>query len=55
MLQVFNEIHLRRRRERVGFVALYIYYLPYKLSLTVINVASCYYAICKYARYFAKK
>jgi len=39
---IFNEIHLRRKKERVGWVLLYVYYLPYKIILTGINVASCY-------------
>jgi hypothetical protein len=52
---LFNEIHLRRKGERVGFVATYIYYMPYKLVLTAINVASCYWSLWKYARYFAKR
>ncbi|KAK5727941.1 hypothetical protein LTR17_012364 [Elasticomyces elasticus] len=52
---IFNEIHLRLRNERIGFVALYIYYAPYKIALTGINILSCYWALYKYARYFAKK
>jgi hypothetical protein len=39
---IFNEIHLRRKNERLGWVLLYVYYLPYKIVLTCINVASCY-------------
>lgn len=39
---VFNEIHLRRKKERLGWVLVYVYYLPYKIVLTGINVASCY-------------
>jgi hypothetical protein len=53
--QIFNEIHLRKRNERVGWVCVYIYYTPYKILLTVINVFSCYYSLYKYARYFAKR
>jgi hypothetical protein len=52
---IFNEIHLRRKNERVGWVLLYVYYLPYKIVLTAINVASCYWSLYKYARYFAKR
>jgi hypothetical protein len=52
---LFNEIHLRRKNERVGWVLLYVYYLPYKIVLTAINVASCYWSLYKYARYFAKR
>ena len=32
-----------------------IYYLPYKIILTFVNIASCYYSIYKYAKYFAKR
>ncbi|KAF3031809.1 hypothetical protein E8E11_002344 [Didymella keratinophila] len=39
---VFNEIHLRRKNERVGSIAVYVYYPPYKILLTGIDVASCY-------------
>ncbi|KAF2225743.1 glycosyl transferase, partial [Elsinoe ampelina] len=52
---IFNEIHLRRKGERVGSLAVYIYYMPYKLVLTFVNVASCYYALFKYATYFARR
>ncbi len=36
-------------------MTLYVYYAPYKIALTCINIASCYWALYKYARYFAKK
>jgi hypothetical protein len=52
---IFNEIHLRHKGERLGWVCLYVYYLPYKITLTFINVASCYWSLWKYARYFAKR
>lgn len=39
---IFNEVHLRRKGERIGWFTVYVYYLPYKLVLTVVNVASCY-------------
>ncbi|KAL1595472.1 hypothetical protein SLS59_008406 [Nothophoma quercina] len=52
---LFNEVHLRRKNERVGWVLVYVYYLPYKIVLTVVNVASCYWSLYKYARYFAKR
>ncbi|KAK0263121.1 hypothetical protein LTR35_017601 [Friedmanniomyces endolithicus] len=52
---IFNEVHLRLRKERVGWVCVYLYYMPYKIVLTVINVFSCYYSLFKYARYFAKR
>ncbi|KAF1360869.1 glycosyl transferase [Lizonia empirigonia] len=52
---IFNEVHLRRKNERLGWVLVYVYYLPYKIVLTVVNVASCYWSLYKYARYFAKR
>ncbi|KAK1810232.1 hypothetical protein LTR12_015415 [Friedmanniomyces endolithicus] len=52
---IFNEVHLRLRNERIGWVTLYMYYAPYKIALTCINIVSCYWALYKYARYFAKK
>ena len=29
--------------------------MPYKTILTFVNIASCYYSIYKYAKYFAKR
>jgi len=52
---IFNEVHLRLKRERVSSRCLYLYYMPYKLVLTVINVGSCYWSLYKYAKYFAKR
>jgi hypothetical protein len=52
---IFNEIHLRRKKEKVPQKCVWIYYMPYKLVLTFVNVASCYYAIFKYATYFATR
>ncbi|KAL2350777.1 nucleotide-diphospho-sugar transferase [Cryomyces antarcticus] len=52
---IFNEIHLRRKHERVDWVCVYLYYMPYKILLTAINVASCYWSLYKYAKYFAKR
>ncbi|KAH7136787.1 nucleotide-diphospho-sugar transferase [Dactylonectria estremocensis] len=52
---IFNEVHLRLKNERVGFMILISYYIPYKIILTVIHVLSCYWAIFKYARYFANR
>ena len=37
---IFNELHLRLKKERVGSVCLYLYYMPYKIVLTFINVGS---------------
>lgn len=52
---IFNELHLRRKGERVSFMCLWVYYMPYKFILTMVNVASCYWAIYKYATYFANR
>jgi hypothetical protein len=52
---IFNELHLRLKKERVGSTCLYLYYMPYKIVLTLINVGSCYYSLYKYARYFAQR
>jgi hypothetical protein len=52
---IFNELHLRLKKERVGSTCLYLYYMPYKIVLTLINVGSCYYSLYKYARYFAHR
>jgi hypothetical protein len=52
---IFNEVHLRRKNERVSWVLLYVYYIPYKIILTGISVASCYWSMYKYARYFARR
>jgi hypothetical protein len=52
---VFNEIHLRRKKERLGWLLIYVYYIPYKWFLLGINVVSCYWSLYKYARYFANR
>lgn len=52
---IFNELHLRRKNEKVPQKCVWLYYMPYKLVLTFVNVASCYYAIYKYATYFANR
>ncbi|KAF2139535.1 glycosyltransferase family 2 protein [Aplosporella prunicola CBS 121167] len=52
---IFNEVHLRLKKERVAWSVLIFYYMPYKIVLTFINVASCYWSLYKYARYFAKR
>ncbi|KAJ5182652.1 hypothetical protein N7492_000268 [Penicillium capsulatum] len=52
---IFNEIHLRLKKERIGWGVMIIYYTFYKIALTVINVVSCYWSLYKYARYFAKR
>ncbi|KAF2449897.1 glycosyltransferase family 2 protein [Karstenula rhodostoma CBS 690.94] len=52
---IFNEFHLRRKGERIGWFTVYVYYLPYKMVLTLVNVASCYWSLYKYARYFARR
>ncbi|KAI0483928.1 nucleotide-diphospho-sugar transferase [Xylariaceae sp. FL0804] len=52
---IFNELHLRLRKERVSWTVILFYYMPYKLILTLINVSSCYWSLFKYAQYFAKR
>ncbi|KAF7556399.1 hypothetical protein G7Z17_g1456 [Cylindrodendrum hubeiense] len=52
---LFNEIHLRLKKERVSYMVLIFYYIPYKVVLTAVNVLSCYWAIFKYAKYFANR
>ncbi|KAF5862699.1 hypothetical protein ETB97_011240 [Aspergillus alliaceus] len=42
---IFNEIHLRLKNER----------MPYKILIGLTNVASCYWSLFKYARYFAQR
>lgn len=48
------QVHLRARQESVTVLCL-MYYFPYKIVLGFINIASCYYSIYKYAKYFAKR
>jgi hypothetical protein len=38
---IFNEIHLRLKDERVTLVCM-LYYIPYKIVLTIVNILSCY-------------
>lgn len=52
---LFNEIHLRLKKERIDWKVLVLYYTLYKIALTAINVFSCYWSLYKYARYFAKR
>ena len=52
--KIVAQIHLRSRKEAVTALCL-LYYLPYKIILTFVNIASCYYSIYKYAKYFAKR
>ncbi|GAB7344970.1 hypothetical protein MBLNU457_3399t1 [Dothideomycetes sp. NU457] len=55
---IFNELHLRiksKGKERVHSLCTYVYYPLYKIVLTFVNVASCYYSIWKYSVYFAKR
>ncbi|KAB2573408.1 hypothetical protein DBV05_g7905 [Lasiodiplodia theobromae] len=52
---IFNELHLRLRNERVSWLVLTFYYMPFKCLLALVNVASCYWAMFKYARYFARR
>ena len=52
---IFNEVHLRLKRERVSYRVILLYYMPYKLILTAINVGSCYWSLYSYAKYFARR
>ncbi|PVH68236.1 glycosyltransferase family 2 protein [Cadophora sp. DSE1049] len=61
---IFNLIHLRRKKKVLpnGEITTHAistkalaYYMLYKLVLTAVNVASCYWSIYKYGRYFAKR
>lgn len=52
---LFNEIHLRLKNERIDWKTAYLYYQWYKIVLLPVNVLSCYYALYKYATYFAKR
>ncbi|KAF7585611.1 hypothetical protein BBP40_010480 [Aspergillus hancockii] len=52
---IFNEIHLRLKDERVALKIVLWYYMPYKIFISFINVASCYWSLFKYARYFAER
>lgn len=52
---IFNEIHLRLKKERIDWKVLLFYYTFYKIALTVVNVFSCYWSLYKYARYFAQR
>ncbi|OQE40810.1 hypothetical protein PENCOP_c005G05272 [Penicillium coprophilum] len=52
---IFNEVHLRLKKERIDWKVLVFYYTFYKIALTFINVVSCYWSLYKYARYFAQR
>ncbi|KAJ5827809.1 hypothetical protein N7447_004572 [Penicillium robsamsonii] len=52
---IFNEVHLRLKKERIDWKVLLLYYTFYKIALTFINVVSCYWSLYKYARYFAQR
>lgn len=41
---IFNAVHLRRKKEMVPWMAV-LYYVPYKIILTFINVTSCYWYV----------
>ncbi|GFF97710.1 initiation-specific alpha-1,6-mannosyltransferase [Aspergillus udagawae] len=46
---IFNEVHLRLKKERICWKVVLGYYMPYKLLMTLTNVASCYWSLVKYA------
>ncbi|KAE8151481.1 glycosyltransferase like family 2-domain-containing protein [Aspergillus avenaceus] len=52
---IFNELHLRMKDERIEWKIIIWYYMPYKILISLTNVASCYWSLFKYARYFAKR
>ncbi|EAW13670.1 glycosyltransferase family 2 protein [Aspergillus clavatus NRRL 1] len=52
---IFNEVHLRRRQEQVCRKVVLVYYMPYKLMMTLTNIAGCYWSLFRYARYFARR
>jgi hypothetical protein len=53
---IFNEVHLRRTSEFAGRLTLDIMYVaPLPLLVSLTNVASCYWSLAKYARYFARR
>lgn len=41
---IFNAVHLRRKKEMVPWLAV-LYFVPYKVILTFINVTSCYWYV----------
>ncbi|PWY67593.1 glycosyl transferase [Aspergillus sclerotioniger CBS 115572] len=52
---IFNEVHLRRKQERVSWKIVLFYYMPYKIIIAFINVGSNYWSLFKYAKYFARR
>lgn len=52
---IFNELHLRKVDRQVNRWVVCFYYMPFKLALTIVNVASCWWSLWKYAKYFAKR
>lgn len=52
---IFNEVHLRRSGKMVNRGMLLFYYMPFKFILTFVNVASCWWSLWQYAKYFAKR
>ncbi|KAL2824701.1 nucleotide-diphospho-sugar transferase [Aspergillus pseudoustus] len=52
---LFNEIHLRRKKARCSMATVVGSYMMYKIFISFVNVASCYWAIFKYGRYFSQR
>ncbi|KAK5069946.1 hypothetical protein LTR64_007873 [Lithohypha guttulata] len=52
---IFNEVHLRLAGRMVKRNMLIFYYMPFKFVLTFVNVASCWWSLWQYAKYFAKR
>ncbi|KIV77448.1 hypothetical protein PV11_09242 [Exophiala sideris] len=55
IVNIFNEITLRRKNEMVSRKIVLFYYPPYKFVLRMMNVVSVYYSAFKYAQYFATR
>ncbi|KAK5036829.1 hypothetical protein LTR13_005209 [Exophiala sideris] len=55
IVNLFNEITLRRKNEMVSRKIVLFYYPPYKFVLRMMNVVSVYYSAFKYAQYFATR
>lgn len=52
---IFNELHLRLSNQMVNRWVLLFYYMPFKAALTIVNVASCWWSLWQYAKYFSKR
>jgi len=55
IVNIFNEVTLRKKGEMVSRKVVLFYYLPYKFVLRLMNTVSVYYSMYKYAQYFSTK